>query len=67
MDKVQATDEQISDTEKQEARVIKETTGVPRKHEDPAGNDDAEYLGKAVEKEVAAQAYQVKPEKEGYT
>lgn len=53
MSQVQTTDEQISGTDEQEIRVIQETTRVPSKHENAAGNDDAEYLGKAMEEEVA--------------
>ena len=53
VDQVHTTDEQISDAEEQEIRVIQETTRVPGKHENAASDDNAEYFSETVEEEIA--------------
>ena len=53
VDQVQTTDEQISDADEQDIRIIQETTRVPGKHENAASDDNAEYFSETVEEEVA--------------
>jgi hypothetical protein len=61
VDEIQAAYKEICDTDKEEIIVIQKMTGIPGKHENAAGHNDAEYLSKAVKQEEAVKAGDVKP------
>jgi hypothetical protein len=67
MDEIQTTNKQIGNTDEEEIIVLKKSAGVPRDHENAAGDNDREYFGKAMEKEVIVVAGQVYSKKDQYT
>jgi hypothetical protein len=59
VNQVYGADEQIGNAQEQNIAVIYESSRIPGKHKDTEGYDDAEYLGKAVEKQITVTAGQV--------
>lgn len=53
MHEIEASDEQIGDSGKQQIVADHETPRVPGQHENTAGDDNAETFGKAVEQKEA--------------
>ena len=61
---VQEGDEEQGDAQKQQIIIGDKAPGIPGQGKDPAGNDDAENFGDAVEEEIAIEAGQVQGQKQ---
>jgi hypothetical protein len=64
MDQVESANEEIADPKEEEIIVIEETAGVPSDHKDAACDDNREYFGEAVKKEVIVETGQIQSKKD---
>jgi hypothetical protein len=60
MEQVDAAYAEEGNSNKQEIAVAQKTTGIPENHEDSTGDDDAEHLDEAMEKDVSIEARCIK-------
>jgi len=64
MDQVESANEEIGDPQKEKIIVVEETAGVPGDHKDTACDDNREYFGEAVKKEVIVETGQIQSKKD---
>jgi hypothetical protein len=64
MNQVESANEEIADPQEEKIIVVEETAGVPCDHKDAACDDNREYFGEAVKKEVIVETGQIQSKKD---